>query len=65
MNEQTLRKMHVLGADNEEAVSQMIAAGIPLSAIPTWLGGECEGRPLLELTKEIITEAAVGGAGGM
>lgn len=63
MNEQTLKKMHVLGADDEEAVRQMVAEGIPLAAIPTWLGGGHAGRSLLDVAKEFIAESE--GKGGV
>ena len=64
MNDQTLKKMHVLGADNDEAVRQMVAEGIPLEAIPTWLGGGHAGLSLLDVAKEFIAESE-GGSGAV
>ena len=41
----------------------MTKNGIPVSAIPVWLGGQHAGRQMLDITKALIAESAAAAAG--
>ena len=56
MSPATLQKMKVLPSDKQTIVEEMTKNGIPVSAIPVWLGGQHAGRPMLDITKELIAE---------
>ena len=65
MSEATLHKMRVLSSDTDAITAEMVKNGIPLSSIPDWLGGEHPGRPMLDISHEMIAAAAAArGEGG-
>jgi hypothetical protein len=63
MSPATLQKMKVLPSDKQTIIDEMTKNGIPVSAIPVWLGGQHAGRQMLDITKALIAESAAAAAG--